>query len=70
MVFPREISIRVENGGILVEAKTAASLRTFFVLVIFVETLESLVAFSGYSRAPDAKISTKIPLFRAGIREQ
>ena len=33
-----------------VEAKllqTAASLRTFFVLVVFVETLESIVAFLG-----------------------
>jgi hypothetical protein len=46
-----------------VEAKllqTAASLRTRFVLVFFAETLESLVAFLGYSRARDAKVSTKI----------
>jgi hypothetical protein len=28
-------------------SKTAASLRTFFVLVVFVETLESIVAFLG-----------------------
>ena len=40
--------------------QTAASLRTFFVLVMSAEALESLVAFLGYSRARDAKISTKI----------
>jgi hypothetical protein len=46
-----------------VEAKllqTAASLRTFFVLVMFAETLESLVRVSGCSPSLDAKISTKI----------
>jgi hypothetical protein len=47
-----------------VEAKllqAAASLHTFFVLVMFADTLETLVAFNVYSRALDAKISNKIP---------
>jgi hypothetical protein len=64
MVLPREKRKSGRKRWKSAEAKllqTAASLRTFFVLVMFVETLESPVAFSGYARALDTKISTKIP---------
>jgi hypothetical protein len=56
-----------------VEAKLlqiAASLRTFFVAVIFAETLESFVRVSGVFSITVCQNIDQNPLFHAGIRGQ